>query len=82
MKSKVLTTRGVPHSIQALDDGVEFLLVFDDGDFSEDNTFLASEVFLHTPVSSQRQSRMVPNLLTSYTEGGSFKEFRSRHISL
>ncbi|CAI7661610.1 unnamed protein product [Penicillium bialowiezense] len=40
---------GVPHSIQALDDGVEFLLVFDDGDFSEDNTFLASEVFLHTP---------------------------------
>ncbi|CAG7919374.1 unnamed protein product [Penicillium olsonii] len=40
---------GIPHSIQALDDGVEFLLVFDDGDFSEDNTFLASEVFLHTP---------------------------------
>ncbi|KAJ5926214.1 hypothetical protein N7516_007987 [Penicillium verrucosum] len=40
---------GVPHSIQALDDGVEFLLVFDDGDFSEDNTFLATEVFLHTP---------------------------------
>ncbi|CAG8945909.1 unnamed protein product [Penicillium salamii] len=40
---------GVPHSIQALDDGVEFLLVFDDGGFSEDNTFLASEVFLHTP---------------------------------
>ncbi|KAK4864588.1 hypothetical protein LT330_009583 [Penicillium expansum] len=40
---------GVPHSIQALDDGVEFLLVFDNGDFSEDNTFLATEVFLHTP---------------------------------
>jgi oxalate decarboxylase family bicupin protein len=40
---------GIPHSIQALDDGVEFLLVFDDGDFSEDNTFLATEVFLHTP---------------------------------
>ncbi|EKV19804.1 Oxalate decarboxylase, putative [Penicillium digitatum PHI26] len=40
---------GVPHSIQALDDGVEFLLVFDDGGFNEDNTFLATEVFLHTP---------------------------------
>ncbi|KAJ5581119.1 hypothetical protein N7450_007420 [Penicillium hetheringtonii] len=40
---------GVPHSIQALDDGVEFLLVFDDGDFNEDNTFLATEVFLHSP---------------------------------
>ncbi|PKX99282.1 putative oxalate decarboxylase [Aspergillus novofumigatus IBT 16806] len=40
---------GVPHSIQALDTGVEFLLVFDDGSFSEDNTFLASEVFAHNP---------------------------------
>lgn len=45
-----LSSRGVPHSIQALDDGVEFLLVFDDGDFNEDNTFLATEVFLHSPV--------------------------------
>ncbi|KAA8648403.1 hypothetical protein EYZ11_000382 [Aspergillus tanneri] len=42
---------GVPHSIQALDVGVEFLLVFDDGSFSEDNTFLASEVFAHNPKS-------------------------------
>jgi hypothetical protein len=42
--------RGVPHSIQALGDGVEFLLVFDQGDFDEDKTFLATEVFLHTPV--------------------------------
>ncbi|KAJ5555952.1 hypothetical protein N7513_003594 [Penicillium frequentans] len=42
---------GIPHSIQALDDGVEFLLVFDQGDFDEDNTFLATEVFLHTPKS-------------------------------
>jgi oxalate decarboxylase family bicupin protein len=37
---------GVPHSIQALDEGCEFLLVFDDGSFSEDGTFLASELFL------------------------------------
>lgn len=48
---KLIVASGIPHSIQALDDGVEFLFVFDDGDFSEDNTFLASEVFLHTPVS-------------------------------
>ena len=41
---------GIPHSIQALDAGVEFMLVFDQGDFSEDNTFLASEVFLRSPV--------------------------------
>ena len=41
---------GVPHSIQGLDpDGCEFLLVFDDGDFDEDNTFLISDWFKHVP---------------------------------
>jgi oxalate decarboxylase len=41
---------GIPHSIQGLDpDGAEFLLVFDDGDFDEDNTFLLSDWFKHTP---------------------------------
>jgi oxalate decarboxylase len=41
---------GVPHSIQGLDpDGTEFLLVFDDGDFDEDNTFLLSDWFKHVP---------------------------------
>lgn len=42
--------RGIPHSIQALEDGVEFMLVFDDGSFSETNTFLATEIFAHNPV--------------------------------
>jgi oxalate decarboxylase len=40
---------GIPHSIQGLEDGCEFLLVFDDGDFSENETFLISDWFLHTP---------------------------------
>src|ERR671936_297302 len=40
---------GVPHSIQGLEDGCEFLLVFDDGGFSEDATFLLSDWFAHTP---------------------------------
>src|SRR5260370_10878374 len=41
---------GIPHSIQGLGpDGCEFLLVFDDGDFDEDNTFLISDWFKHTP---------------------------------
>ena len=40
---------GVPHSLQALDKGVEFLLVFDDGSFSDGNTGLATEMFLRTP---------------------------------
>ena len=41
---------GVPHSIQGLNpDGCEFLLVFDDGDFDEDSTFLLSDWFKHVP---------------------------------
>ena len=40
---------GIPHSIQALEEGCEFLLVFDDGNFSEDSTFLISDWFAHTP---------------------------------
>ena len=41
---------GFPHSIQGLGpDGCEFLLVFNQGTFSEDNTFLLSEWVAHTP---------------------------------
>lgn len=40
---------GVPHSIQALDEGCEFLLVFDDGDFSENQTLLLTDWLVHTP---------------------------------
>jgi oxalate decarboxylase len=41
---------GFPHSIQGLNpDGCEFLLVFDQGSFSEDGTFLLSETIAHTP---------------------------------
>jgi oxalate decarboxylase len=40
---------GLPHSIQALEDGVEFLLAFDSGDFSENETFLITDWFAHTP---------------------------------
>jgi hypothetical protein len=47
-----MTSSGVPHSLQGLQGGVEFLLVFDDGEFSEDNTFLASEIFARNPVSN------------------------------
>src|ERR1022692_3704607 len=43
---------GYPHSIQGLGpDGCEFLLVFDEGMFSEENTFLISEWVAHTPPS-------------------------------
>jgi oxalate decarboxylase family bicupin protein len=42
---------GIPHSIQAFENGVEFLLVFDQGDFNEDGTFLISELFIRNPKS-------------------------------
>jgi oxalate decarboxylase len=41
---------GLPHSITGLEpDGCEFLLVFDDGNFSEGNTTLISDWLRHTP---------------------------------
>jgi oxalate decarboxylase len=39
----------IPHSIQGLEEGCEFLLVFDDGNFSENETFLITDLFAHTP---------------------------------
>ncbi|KAI0671639.1 oxalate decarboxylase [Trametes maxima] len=43
---------GQPHSLQATDDdpeGTEFLLVFDDGNFSDDSTFLLTDWLAHVP---------------------------------
>src|SRR5438309_2524290 len=41
---------GIPHSIQGLElDGAEFMLVFDDGDFSESETVLLSDSMAHLP---------------------------------
>jgi oxalate decarboxylase len=51
---------GLPHSIQALDEGCEFLLVFDDGDFSENETFLITDWFAHTPRNVLAQNFGVP----------------------
>jgi oxalate decarboxylase len=41
---------GIPHSLQALEgDGSEFLLVFNDGNFNEDETFLVTDFLAHIP---------------------------------
>jgi oxalate decarboxylase len=41
---------GIPHSIQGLEpDGTEFMLVFDDGNFSESETVLLSDAMAHLP---------------------------------
>ncbi|WP_373290324.1 oxalate decarboxylase family bicupin [Neoroseomonas lacus] len=41
---------GIPHSIQGLAEGCEFLLVFDDGNFSENETLLVTELMAHMPI--------------------------------
>jgi oxalate decarboxylase len=52
---------GTPHSIQGLGpDGCEFLLVFDDGGFDEDSTFLLSDWFRHIPKSVLAKNFGVP----------------------
>ncbi|GAB6991053.1 oxalate decarboxylase family bicupin [Paenibacillus pini] len=40
---------GIPHSIKGLSEGCEFILVFDDGAFSENSTFSITDWFAHTP---------------------------------
>jgi oxalate decarboxylase len=41
---------GIPHSLQGLQgDGCEFVLIFDDGDFNEDETFLLTDFLAHIP---------------------------------
>ena len=40
---------GVPHAIQGLEEGTEFVLVFNAGDFSENETLLVTELMAHMP---------------------------------
>jgi oxalate decarboxylase len=59
---------GTPHSIQGLGpDGCEFLLVFDDGDFDEDNTFLLNDWFKHVPADVLGKNFGVPASLLDHT---------------
>jgi oxalate decarboxylase len=59
---------GIPHSIQGLNpDGCEFLLVFDEGDFDEENTFLISDWFKHTPPEVLGKNFGVPPNLFGHT---------------
>ncbi len=52
---------GVPHSIQGLGpDGCEFMLVFDDGNFSESETVLLSDAMAHLPRSVLAKNFGVP----------------------
>ena len=52
---------GVPHSIQGVGpDGATFLLVFDDGNFNEFETFLLTDWMHHTPAEVLAKNFEVP----------------------
>jgi len=56
-----LFPKGVPHSIQGLGpDGCRFLLVFDDGNFNEFETFLLTDWLAHTPAEVLSKNFAVP----------------------
>ena len=51
---------GIPHSIQGLEpDGCQFILVFDDGNFNEFETFLLTDWLRHTPKEVRSEERRV-----------------------
>ncbi|KIK54812.1 hypothetical protein GYMLUDRAFT_48365 [Collybiopsis luxurians FD-317 M1] len=55
---------GIPHSLQATGDdpeGSEFLLIFDDGAFSEDDTFLLTDWLSHVPAEVIAKNFQVDN---------------------
>ncbi|KAG8684273.1 hypothetical protein FRC11_012379 [Ceratobasidium sp. 423] len=69
--------RGIPHSIQGLNDtsqGCEFLLVLDDGTFSEDSTFLLTDWVSHVP-----KEVLAKNFRTT---GGTVKVIDSRTFNI
>jgi len=55
---------GHPHSLQGLSpEGTEFLLIFDDGNFSEESTFLLTDWLAHTPKSVLSENfRLAPEI--------------------
>jgi oxalate decarboxylase len=59
---------GIPHSLQGLGpDGCEFLLVFDDGNFDEDNTFMIADWFRHVPNEVLAKNFALPGSLLDHT---------------
>jgi oxalate decarboxylase len=69
---------GLPHSIQGLEpDGCEFLLVFDDGAFSEYNTVLLADWMAHTPRSVLAKNFGVPQQALSKIPPGELYIFQA-----
>ncbi|KAM4058652.1 cupin domain-containing protein [Hirsutella rhossiliensis] len=62
---------GVPHSLQGLgENGTEFLLIFDDGRFSEESTFILSDWLAHTPKSVIGENFHLPPSIFKHLPAG------------
>ncbi len=72
---------GIPHSIQGLAEGCEFLLVFDNGAFSENSTFLLTDWFAHTPRDVLAKNFGVPIENTGDTTLRYLELFKSDHYA-
>ena len=70
---------GYPHSIQGIGDiGVEFLLVFNQGSFSEESTFLLSDWLMHTPPDVlEKNFGLGPNSIAKLPKGDPLYIFAS-----
>jgi oxalate decarboxylase len=74
---------GFPHSIQGLGpDGTEFLLVFNQGNFSEDGTMLLSEWIAHTPPEVLAKNTGLEVSVFEHTPGAPLYIFPARCLLL
>lgn len=79
----------IPHSIQGLKDGCEFLMLFDKGSYSEDDTFSISELFSHLPKDvlsanfgcDESEFDLIPEKEVYITDGGDPGTLESQTIT-
>ena len=78
----------IPHSIQGLHAGCEFLMIFDKGSYSEDNTFSISELFSHLPKDvlsanfgcSEKEFDQIPDKEVYIVDGGDPGPIESQRV--
>ena len=74
---------GHPHSLQGLgENGTEFLLIFDNGHFSEESTFILTDWMGMFNLQASPHSHVLISLSSTHTQSSSSREFpdRSRKI--
>ena len=69
---------GISHSIQAHREGSEFLLIFDNGNFTENETFSVNDWFAHTPRSVLMKNFNMPAEAFKDIPKGNVISFRRR----